>query len=241
MSASDAAKSTSSVWKWIAGGLVLVLLVIGWFFLPIKEWAKAFQGWIEDLGAWGGLIFAGIYVVATVLLIPASVLTLVAGLAFGLAWGFPLVVVSATIGATSAFLVSRYLVRDRVKGMVEKRPKLKAVDEAVSEEGWKIVTLLRLSPVLPFNLQNYFYGITDVKLLHYVPATFVGIMPGSLLYVYLGAAGKAASGKGGGALQWSFIAAGLIATVVVAVFVTKKAKEKLKQKGVDDDATKSKG
>lgn len=234
MSASHAARSTPSIWKWVAGGLVLVLLVVGGFFLPVKEWAESFQGWIEDLGAWGGLIFAGIYIVATVLLLPVSILTIVAGLAFGLGWGFPLVVISATIGATLAFLVSRYLVHGKVEALVEKRPKFKAVNEAVSEEGWKIVALLRLSPVLPFNLQNYFYGVTDVKLVHYVPATFVGILPGTLLYVYLGAAGKAASGEGVGVLQWGFFAAGLIATIVVAVFVTKKAKEKLKQKGVGD-------
>ena len=75
------------------------------------------------------------------------------------------------------------------------------MNEAVSKEGWKIVALLRLSPLVPFNLQNYFYGITDIGLLHYVPATFVGIMPGTMLYVYLGAAGTAAWGTGVG--RWS--------------------------------------
>ncbi|MEJ7685957.1 MAG: TVP38/TMEM64 family protein [Variovorax sp.] len=131
---------------------------------------------------------------------PVSVLTIAAGLAFGLAIGFPLVVVSATIGAALAFLVARYLAHDKVESLLQERPKFKAIQSAVSEGGWKVVALLRLSPVLPFNLQNYFYGITDLKLLEYVAATFVGIMPGTLLYVYLGAAGKAASGEGASTL-----------------------------------------
>ena len=240
MSTSDKAKSRSSIWKWIVAAAVLSALVVGWLFLPVKEWSDSFQSWIGELGAWGILIFGVVYIVATVLLVPVSVLTVVAGLAFGVAIGFPLVVVAATIGATLAFLVARYLVHQRVESLVARRPRFKAVNAAVSEGGWKVVGLLRLSPVLPFNLQNYFYGVTDVKLAHYVPATFIGIMPGTLLYVYLGAAGKAASGDGGGPLQWTFFAIGLIATLAVAVFVTRKAKEKLKEHGFSDGAAKKK-
>lgn len=234
VSSSGTAKSSPSIWKWVVGALVLIALIVGWFFLPVKEWSDSFQIWIKNLGAWGVLIFGVVYIVATVLLVPVSVLTVVAGLAFGVAIGFPVVVVSATIGATLAFLVARYLVHKRVEWLVAKRPKFKAMNAAVSEAGWKIVGLLRLSPLVPFNLQNYFYGITNVKLVQYVPATFVGIMPGTLLYVYLGAAGKAASEQGGGRLKWTFFAVGLIATVAVTVFVMKKAKEKLKQYGVSD-------
>ncbi len=232
MSASE--KPAVALWQWALGVLILAAVVAGWFLLPIQEWSEAFQQWIKALGAWGWVIFAAVYIVGTVLLLPVSVLTIIAGLAFGLPIGFPLVVVAATVGATLAFLVARYLAHDKVESMVSKRPKFKAIKSAVSEGGWKVVALLRLSPVLPFNLQNYFYGVTDIKLLQYVPATFVGIMPGTLLYVYLGAAGKAASGDGGGALKWTFFAVGLLATVAVAVFVTKKAKEKLKEHGVGD-------
>ena len=234
------AHATHSYWTWIAVGALVSALILAWILLPIKEWVGSFQGWIKDLGAWGALLFAGIYILATVLLVPVSVLTIVAGLAFGLGLGFALVVISATIGATLAFLVSRYLVHDLVKVLVEKRPRFKAVNEAVSKEGWKIVGLLRLSPLVPFNLQNYFYGITDIKLLHYVPATFVGIMPGTMLYVYLGAVGRVASSDGRGMLEWGFFAAGLIATLVVAVLVTKRAKQILTQKGVGDNSAKKK-
>ena len=184
------------------------------------------------------MLFAAVYVVGTVLLVPGSVLTFAGGLAFGLGIGFPLVMVSATIGATRAFLVARYLVHNKVESLMQERPKFKAIQSAVGEGGWKVVALLRLSPVLPFNLTNYFYGITDLKLLEYVAATFVGIMPGTLLYVYLGAAGKAASGGGVSTLEWGFFALGLVATVAVAVFVTKKAKAKLKEHGVGNKGAK---
>lgn len=232
MSSSGTAKSAPSTWKWAVGAVLLIALVAGWFLLPVKEWSESFQSWIKDLGARGILIFGVVYIVATVFLVPVSILTVVAGLAFGLAIGFPLVVVSATIGATLAFLAARYLVHERVESLVATRPRFKAVKAALSDGGWKIVGLLRLSPVVPFNLQNYFYGVTDIKLVEYVPATFFGIMPGTLLYVYLGAAGKAASGGGGGPLQWTFFAVGLAATVAAAVFVTRKAQEILNKHGV---------
>lgn len=223
-------------WQWVLLGTILVAVIVGWFLLPVEEWAKSFNGWIKGLGVWGGVMFAGIYVIATVILAPAAPFTIVAGLAYGVGVGFPLVVVSATLGATLAFLVARYLARNKVEGLLKERPKFAAVDKAISEEGWKVVVLLRLSPLVPFNLQNYFYGVTDIKLWHYVPATFFGIMPGTLLYVYLGAAGQAAlgdeEGGGGGALKWGLFAVGLLATIIVAVFVTKKAKAKLADFGV---------
>lgn len=230
-----------SPWRWALGAVLIAALVAGWFLLPIEDWSDTFQAWIKGLGPWGWMLFAAVYVVGTVLLVPGSVLTFAAGLAFGLGIGFPLVVVSATIGATLAFLVARYLARNTVESLMQKRPKFKAIQSAVSEGGWKVVALLRLSPVLPFNLTNYFYGITDLKLLEYVAATFVGIMPGTLLNVYLGAAGKAASGEGASTLEWSFLAVGLVATVVAAVFVTKTAKAKLKEHGVGKEDGKQDG
>jgi len=186
----------SKRWLWVgAGVLLLAALVAAWFTLPIKELLDAFQQWIKELGAWGVAAFAGVYIVAVVLLVPASALTLVAGLVFG-AWGFPLVVTSATIGASLAFLVARHLARDKVKQFAEQRPKLKAVNQAVAEDGWKNVGLLRLSPLVPFNVQNYLFGVTEVGFYPYLATTLVGIMPGSLLYVLLGALGHGDGGKG---------------------------------------------
>jgi uncharacterized membrane protein YdjX (TVP38/TMEM64 family) len=219
----------SGPWKWIAIGGGVVAVAVTWCFLPVSAWATALQTWLSGRGVWGGVLFAGLSILGTVLLVPGAPLSLVAGLVFGLGWGVLLVLVSATIGATLAFLVARYLVHDRTAAMATRSPTFTAVAQAISDEGWKVVALLRLSPLIPFNLQNSFYGITDIPLWHYVPATLVGILPGTLLYGYLGAAGTAALGNrgdsgGGGALRWSLCAAGLVATIIVTVVITRKAK-----------------
>ena len=225
-------------WQWIALGVVVIAVIIGWLFLPVDEWVQAFHKWIRQLGGWGRVLFAGVYILGTVLLVPGAPLSLVAGLAFGLGWGVPLVLVSATIGAALAFLVARYLVRDKVAEMAKRYPKLQAVDKAVSEEGWKVVALLRLSPLIPFNIQNYLYGVTEIKFWHYVSATLVGIFPGTLMYVYLGAAGKAVLGDGGnagggGGLKWGLFATGLVATIIVTVLVTRTARAKFNESSQD--------
>lgn len=230
MARSGDSKNRLVIWLGLVG--LLIAVSVAWFFLPTKDWIQGFGDWIKSYGAVGVGIFAVIYVLAVIVLAPAGVFTIVAGLVFG-AWAFPLVVVAATAGATLAFLIARHLVRQKVESLVEERPKFKAVGEAVSEDGWKIVGLLRLSPLVPFNLQNYFFGVTDVGLLPYVTATFFGIMPGTLLYVYLGTLGKAvAGGEGGGAGQWALLAVGLVATAIVAFIITRKAKRKLKEAGV---------
>ena len=224
-------------WKFIGIGIIVLALFASWFFLPVDEWMQAFNAWVQELGWVGWLVFGVIYAIATVVLFPGSILTLAAGLAFGL-WGFPLVVVSATVGASLAFLVARYLARDLVANRFGGNEKFRAIDQAVAEDGWKIVGLLRLSPLIPFNLQNYIYGLTDIRFGHYVAATFFGIMPGSLMYVYFGAAGKAALAGGDGGdpvLKWSLFGAGLIATIIVTVIISRKAKAKLDAIGLEEE------
>jgi uncharacterized membrane protein YdjX (TVP38/TMEM64 family) len=221
---------------WIGLAALAVAATVVWLFLPVKEWTESFHDWVQGLGMWGPIVFGLTYVVAVVAFAPASALTIAGGFAFGF-WAFPLVLVAATIGAALAFLVSRFFLRDRVKSLVDAHPKLKAIDRAVSEDGWKIVGLLRLSPLVPFNLQNYFFGATRVGFLPYFAATAVGIAPGTLVYVYLGTLGKeAGSEQGGGMLKWVFFGIGLAATVAVAVFVTRKAGEKLKEAGVGKES-----
>jgi uncharacterized membrane protein YdjX (TVP38/TMEM64 family) len=218
------------------GVAAISALFVAWFLFPLKEWIESFSDWVEGLGFWGGVIYAAFYAIATVLLVPGAPLTVAAGLVFGLAAGFPVVLVGATIGAALAFLAARYLVRQKVREMVDERPRLKAVDRAVTEEGWKIVAMVRLTPIIPFNVQNYFFGLTEINFWHYVAATAVGIVPGVLLYLYLGAIGGATLGGGEefGPLQWSFFGAGLVITIVAVWLVTRKAKAKLKEAGVAD-------
>jgi len=226
-------------WKLIVAAVALIALFVAWFILPVKQWLNAFSGWIEGMGLWGAVLFALVYVIGTVLLAPGSLLTIAAGLVFGLGWGFPVIILGATVGAAAAFVCARYLVRDRVQSMIDQRPKLRAIDRAVAEEGWKIVLLMRLTPIVPFNIQNYFFGLTRVDFGHYLLATVIGIIPGTLLYLYVGAIGGALAAGDWGTGQWVLFGLGLVATIVVVVLVTKKAKEKLKEAGVADEATAS--
>lgn len=225
-------------WNLIIGIAFVIALFIAWFLLPVKEWLQSFTQWVEGLGVWGGVVYGVFYAIATVLLVPGAPLTIAGGLLFGVALGFPIILIGATVGAALAFLAARYLVREKVKAMVESRPKLKAIDRAVADEGWKIVAMVRLTPIVPFNLQNYFFGLTEVKFWHYVAATLAGIIPGVLLYLYLGAIGAATLTGGAklGPLQWGFFIVGLVVTIVVVVLVTKKAKAKLKEAGVEGKA-----
>ncbi|WP_041933191.1 TVP38/TMEM64 family protein [Gloeothece verrucosa] len=188
--------------------------------------------WINQLGFSGTLIFIIIYIVTTVLLIPGAILTLGAGAIFGLVKGSILVSIASTLAATIAFLIGRYLVRGWVEKQIEKYPKFKAIDNAVAQEGWKIVGLTRLSPLFPFIFLNYAFGITQVTLKDYVLASWIGMMPGTVTYVYIGSLAKNLATLGTGSeqtnlAQWGIRIMGLIATVVVTVYVTKIARKAL--------------
>jgi uncharacterized membrane protein YdjX (TVP38/TMEM64 family) len=187
---------------------------------------------IAGLGAWGPPLFALLYVAAAVCFLPGSVLTLGAGAIFGVPRGVAIVSVSATLGATAAFLVGRYLARGWVERRIGANPRFRAIDDAVAREGWKIVGLTRLSPVFPFSLLNYAFGLTRVSLRDYVVASWIGMLPGTLMYVYLGSlAGElAAAGSGRGArtpAEWALYAVGLAATVAVTLYVTRLARRAL--------------
>jgi uncharacterized membrane protein YdjX (TVP38/TMEM64 family) len=215
-------------WLFVGLGLVVAAAVTASLLCPIGHWIAGFQHWILGLGPWGVAVFALLFVATTLVLAPDWPLSITAGFVYGF-WALPIVLAAATMAATLSFLAARYLVRDRVRGFLTGRPRLAAIDRAVAEEGWKIVALLRLSPVIPFNLQNYVFGATAVPLLHYVAATGIGIVPGSLLYVYLGALGNAARHRGGvgASLEWLLFGLGLLATLAAAIVVARKAKAKL--------------
>ncbi|WP_291869836.1 TVP38/TMEM64 family protein [Bradyrhizobium sp.] len=222
----------STLIKILGGGLLVLLLVSAGFVLPIRDWVQSFMDWVQKLGPIGVVAFAVAYVVAVVLILPSWVLTVSAGVAFGL-WGIPLVVVSATLGAALAFLIARSAVRERIRMWAQKKPLLQALDKATSVEGWKVVGLLRLSPAVPFNLQNYAFGATDIPFWHFVIATFFGIMPGTSLYVYIGTLGRAAATSENLKIsQIVLFSMGLLATVAVIAVITRKARQTLSHIGV---------
>jgi uncharacterized membrane protein YdjX (TVP38/TMEM64 family) len=216
---------------WVVYGTVAVSLVLALRYFHVQDLLKEALDWIGKLGSWGPVIFLGIYIVATVLFIPGSVLTLGAGAVFGVVLGSIYVSISATLGATAAFLVGRYLARDAIARKIEKNEKFAAIDRAVADEGWKIVFLTRLSPVFPFTLLNYAFGLTRVKLRHYVLASWIGMIPGTVMYVYLGSLVHIGAGNRHRTVgEWALYGVGLLATIVVTVFVTRLARKALARK-----------
>ena len=220
--------------------IMLIAIVIALFlamkFLPVRDWLRNFNDWVGQMGVAGIFIFIGVYAVATVLLAPGAILTIGAGFAFGLWKGFLAVSAGSTLGAALAFLVARFIARDRVEAIAKGNEKFRKIDHAIGKQGAKLVFLLRLSPVIPFNLSNYLYGLTGVKVWPYVLASWLGMMPGTLLYVYIGTAGKAAvsAAAGGEAMKhgwqyWTFMSVGLAATIVVTIWVTKIARHAVRK------------
>ncbi len=194
--------------------------------------------WIDSLGIIGGITFIVIYIAATVAFLPGSILTLGAGVVFGVLLGAIYVFIGATLGAIAAFLVGRYLTRSWISKKIEGSPKFVAIDKAVAQEGFKIVLLTRLSPVFPFNLLNYAFGITGVSLKDYALGS-IGMIPGTIMYVYIGSlAGDLArigteNQPTAPAIQWAIRVIGLIATVAVTVYVTRIARQALAEKVSD--------
>jgi uncharacterized membrane protein YdjX (TVP38/TMEM64 family) len=192
----------------------------------------AFARWVDGLGPWGPFVFGVVYVLATVAFVPGVLLTLAAGAIFGLVKGTLYVFVAATLGAAAAFLVARYVARGTVERRLAQNPRFAAIDRAVGAQGRWIVFLLRLSPVFPFNLLNYALGLTRVRFADYLVAS-LGMIPGTVLYVYYGKlAGDVASLAGGatvekGAGYWTVLALGLAATVVLVAVVTRAARRAL--------------
>jgi len=211
-----------------------VILLAAARYFHVQDILKKSLGWVAGLGSLGPILFIGIYILACVLFIPGSILTLGAGFVFGVVKGSVTVSIAATLGATCAFLVGRYLARNWVTTMIEGNPKFEALDEAVAKEGWKIVGLVRLSPVFPFNLLNYAFGLTKVRLRHYFFASWIGMLPGTVVYVYIGslASDLATLGEGGRrtAAEWALYILGLVATVTVTVYVTRLARKALERK-----------
>lgn len=211
------------------GRAILLLLIctalVFWllFASPVAA-LKHVQEWIDSFGFWGPALFLLFYIVAVVVLVPGSMLALLAGLAYGM-WGLPLALVAATTGASISFLIARHLLRSQVQAMTRRRLKWRAFERAISEGGWRIVALVRLSPVLPFNLQNYFFGITSIPLRHYVPATVLGILPGTTVNVALATAGYAMSvGELWHPLRLALFALGLAVTIIVCWTIIRRVR-----------------
>ena len=209
---------------------IALLVVFGGavWALPVTDWLVAGVGFIDDHKATAWPIYVLAYVVATVLLVPGTILTVAAGFVFGLPVGVGLVSLSSVLGAASAFLVGRYLARDWVQTRVATMPRFDALDRATQADGFLIVLLVRLSPLFPFNATNYGFGLTGVRFRDYFLASWIGMLPGTILYVYIGTlaldlAELAAGGFADIAASRYLLVAGFVATVILTILVTHRA------------------
>jgi uncharacterized membrane protein YdjX (TVP38/TMEM64 family) len=216
--------------------VTIIALFLAMRLLPVQGWLKSFNDWVAQMGPAGVFVFIAVYATATVLLVPGAILTIGGGFAFGLWKGFLAVSAGSTLGAALAFLVARFIARDRVEAIAQRNQRFRKIDDAIGKQSAKLIFLLRLSPVIPFNVSNYFYGLTAVKFWPYVLASWIGMMPGTLLYVYVGTAGQAAvsAAAGGEAMKhswhyWTFLSIGLLATIIVTIWVTKIARDALRK------------
>lgn len=200
---------------------------------------EAFAQRLEALGALGGwaapLLFIAAYIAASVAFVPGALLTLLAGAVFGLARGVPLVFVSAVLGSSAAFGLARTLIRERVTRWLERDSRTAAVNEAVAAEGLKVVLLLRLSPVVPYNLLNYALGASRLRYRDFLAGS-IGMLPGTVLYTYYGkvigdvTALAAGTAPPRGAEYYTLLAVGLGATIAATVLITREAKARLAQR-----------
>ncbi len=223
-------------YRWILLAAVAAALVAGVVALPVDAWLLDVVQWVRAAGPAGVAAFAGVYAAATLLMLPGSLLTAGAGFAYGPVWGTLLVSPLSVAAATGAFALGRTLARDWVARRIAAHPRFAAVDAAIADRGFKIVLLLRLSPLFPFNLLNYGLGLTRVRLRDYVFASWLGMLPGTALYVYLGSAVTSATELLGGNPQAAAAAtparqvlfwAGLAATLIATVLITRVARQAL--------------
>jgi len=228
-------------------GVSLLLLIRS---LPMDRAIELVKSKADGLGFWGPLALGAAYVVAALAFLPGSALTLTAGAVFGLVWGTVTVSFASTTAAALAFLIARYVARDKVARQARKFPKFQAIDRAIGDGGGKIIAMLRLSPAVPFSLGNYLFGLTAIRFWPYVLASWLFMLPGTFMYVYLGHIGteglRSAAGaeRGKTPAEWALLAVGLVATIAVTVYLTRLARKALNQQtnideenGGDTDST----
>jgi len=185
-------------WKLIAILIVAALLVLAARYFGIQESVRRVLSYIHVLGPWAPLAYMGFYAVACIFAVPGSILTLSGGFLFGLGSGILFVSAGSILGATLAFLVGRYLLRGWIVEKIGHDLRFRALDEAVAREGWRIVLLVRLCPIFPFPVTNYGFGITRIPLKQYIVASWIGMLPATVVLVYIGSLASSLASLGAG-------------------------------------------
>jgi uncharacterized membrane protein YdjX (TVP38/TMEM64 family) len=238
--------------KWRSKPVALIaavaVLLTSLLLLPVAEWVVAALAWIDTHReiAWAAYIV--LYIAAATLMLPGSIITLGAGFLFGLPAGTAIVSAGSVLGATAAFLIGRFFARDWIAERVARLPRFRALDQATSKDGFLIVLLTRLSPLFPFNLLNYAFGLTAVRLRDFVLASWIGMLPGTVLYVYLGSLAQdltmlTSGAIEGGGFGLALFMIGLAATLLLTIVLTRRATRALNsqlglaQPGAADEQT----
>jgi len=207
--------------------LALMLVVVAGITLAVvyrdRFDAVALEQWVAGAGVAGPIIFMLIYAIATVFFMPGSVLTLACGAIFGPVLGTFYNLTGATLGATLAFVISRYLASDWAERKAGGR--LKQLKEGVEGEGWRFVAFVRLVPLFPFNVLNYALGLTRIKLSHYLIASYLCMLPGAIAFTYLGYAGREAVAGGEGMIQKGLFALALLAVIAFLPRLIRRLRE----------------
>jgi len=226
---------SKQILKIVAALLIITAIIILFRILPVTIWLQHFQTYVRGLGALGYVVYIAVYAICVVAFVPASILTLGAGAIFGFVGGTIVVVIGATIGATMAFLLARTVMRKRIEAMTAKNAKFRALDRAIAAEGMKIVFLVRLAVVFPFTYINYAFGLTAIPLGRYVLATFVGILPATVAFVFVSSAATSAATTSASSVTKVVYVAGGVVAVIVSVLIGRIATKAIRRAGVEDE------
>jgi uncharacterized membrane protein YdjX (TVP38/TMEM64 family) len=214
-------------WVWVATGAAVLVCGALAVVLPLRDWSAALEDRLLRMDFYQGLAaYCAFYLVGSLLMIPAWIFAIVGGAVFGMAWGLLGAAAASTLAALAAFLIARYVLRERFEDAARRNEAFAAVDKAVRREPWKMVALLRMSPVLPSGLKSYFLGLTRVGPVPYTLASAAGMFPGLALKVWIGHVGRDVL-AGGGALNWALLGSGIAATVIMALLVGRIARKRL--------------
>ncbi len=214
--------------------LAIAAVAVAFRVLPVGDWLRSFQHYVRGLGALGYVVYIAVYAVCVVAFVPASILTLGAGAIFGFVGGTIVVVIGATIGASLAFLLARTVMRRRIEALTASNGKFRALDQAISSEGTKIVFLVRLAVVFPFTYINYAFGLTSIPFWRYVAATFLGIIPATAAFVFASSAATTAATGSASSLTRTVYIAGALVAILVSILIGRIATKAIRRAGVDE-------
>jgi len=207
----------------LAGAMLFVVRT-----LPFDVAAGALRSWADTGGTIAMVGLGAAYVVLALLFVPGAALTMVTGAVFGVGRGLVIVMIATTVADAAAFLLGRYIARDAVLRLMDRYPRFKVVDRAISQGGWRIVALIRLNPTIPYSASNYLFGVTGVPFLPFLISSGIFTIPGAFAYLYLGYVGaETLGGSSRSPVEWALLVVGLLVTIVALVYVTVLARREL--------------